>query len=128
MAMVQCTECKADISSDARVCPSCGKQRPTGSTVGQVLVSIVVMIGLFWFFFGGGLQKQADSSLQDIKDKVAGDAVAQYNIASSQGDKMQKCVQAGLVSAAYLQAQDQSNYDIWKATERVDCTVAGLPR
>jgi hypothetical protein len=69
-----------------------------------------------------------DIGMQGIKDQVAEDAVKQYEIAAQQGDKMQKCVQAGLVSAAYLQAQNQEQYNLWKAKERVDCSLAGVPQ
>ena len=62
-----------------------------------------------------------------IENKVADDAVDQYNIAKRQGDKIQVCVQAGLVSAAYLQAKDEPNYKKWKAIEKQDCKVAGMP-
>lgn len=65
-------------------------------------------------------------SLDDIKKQVADDAVNQYNIAKRQGDKIQICVQAGIVSAAYLQAEDEINYNKWKAVEKSDCTNAGM--
>lgn len=69
-----------------------------------------------------------DKLLEDIHNKVATDAVAQYDIAKRQGDKMQTCVQAGFVAAAYLQAKDETNYTQWKATEKADCTAAGVPK
>lgn len=65
--------------------------------------------------------------LRRVTNKVAEDAVAQYNIAARQGDPMQICVQAGMVSAAFLQAQDEVSYRQWKATEKVDCHRASLP-
>ncbi len=43
----------------------------------------------------------------EVKHSVASDAVAQYEIADREGGKMDKCVQAGLVKAAFLQAQDE---------------------
>ena len=70
----------------------------------------------------------AKSQLQSIQDQVAKDAVDQYEIAARQGDPIQKCVQAGMVSAAYLQAKDETNYQTWKAREKLDCSVAGLPQ
>jgi len=54
--------------------------------------------------------------------------VAQYEIAERQGDKMQICVQAGLVSAAYLQAKNESSYRNWKYIENTACKQAGVPR
>jgi hypothetical protein len=76
----------------------------------------------------GGCDELAKSQMESIEDQVAQDAVKQYEIAARQGDAMQKCVQAGFVSAAYLQAKDESNYNLWKAKEKVDCALAGLPQ
>jgi hypothetical protein len=75
-----------------------------------------------------GCDELAKSQMHSIENQVAQDAVNQYEIAAREGDPMQKCVQAGMVSAAYLQAEDESNYKLWKATEKADCAVAGVPR
>lgn len=79
--------------------------------------------------FGGGwlaIDWYTASSMKNIENQVAADAVTQYEIAKRQGDAMQTCVQAGMVSAAFLQAKDEANYTKWKATERADCARAGL--
>lgn len=65
--------------------------------------------------------------LNVIENKVADDAVDKYNIAKRQGDKIQICVQAGLVAAAYLQAKDESNYNKWQSIKKSDCRAAGIP-
>jgi hypothetical protein len=57
---------------------------------------------------------------------VAADAVAQYKIAAESGKAMDRCVQAGMVAAAYLQAKDQDHYAEWKGVERTDCKAAGV--
>lgn len=67
-------------------------------------------------------------ALENIYAKVATDAVAQYRLAKKSDDKIQVCVQAGLVSAAYLQAQDEPNYLAAKATEKAECAAAGIPK
>lgn len=72
------------------------------------------------------LDAATQTTMQDIKDQVAADAVKQYNIAKRSGGSMDTCVQAGMVAAAYLQAQDESSYRRWKATEKSDCAAAGL--
>lgn len=94
----------------------------------QPIIGIIVALGLAWFFFGGGLEKQAAKNMADIHSQVASDAVQQYEIAKRQGDRIQICVQAGLVSAAYLQAKDEPNYQRWKQTESEDCKLAGIAR
>ena len=65
--------------------------------------------------------------MAEIEKAVAADAVKQYQIAKRQGDKIQICVQAGLVTAALLQAKDEDDYREWKATEHHDCVMAGVP-
>jgi hypothetical protein len=64
--------------------------------------------------------------MRSIQAEVAENAAKEYEIAAREGDPMQKCVQAGMVSAAFLQAQDEENYRIWKSREKADCSTAGL--
>jgi hypothetical protein len=90
------------------------------------LISLILFVLWLWYLWGGGLERQATTSMQGIENKVAADAVEQYWIAFRQGDKMQICVQAGLVSAAFLQAKDESNYRVWKDTEKRRCAAAGV--
>lgn|SRR5690606_2473892 len=130
MAMVKCSECQTEVSSKAESCPKCGNPNPKANHLsgGSVLGTFVV-VGLgIWWFAGGGFDQQVSSQMSDITSQVAQDAVNQYNIAKQQGDPIQICVQAGFVSAAYLQAQDQANYNRWKSTEAADCERAGIPR
>jgi hypothetical protein len=58
-----------------------------------------------------------NSQLHDVQNRVAQDAIEQYNIAVRQGDNNQIFVQAGMVSAAFLQAKDEINYRKWKQIE-----------
>ena len=90
------------------------------------IVGLAVGVMLIWYFWGGGLEKDAATEMQHIERSVASDAVQEYQIAKRQGDPMQICVQAGLVSAAYLQAKDETNYRIWKETEHQDCAAVGI--
>lgn len=73
------------------------------------------------------IEKQAAQNMQKITNQVATDSVKQYEIAKRNGaTPIDICVQAGLVSAAYLQAQDESNYRKWKGIEKFDCESAGV--
>ena len=94
----------------------------------QAIWGLFVAVGLGWYFFGGGLEHQAAKEMDKIENQVASDFVEQYNIAKRQGDAIQICVQAGIVSAAYLQAKDESNYQTWKMTEAEDCKAAGISK
>lgn len=75
-----------------------------------------------------GCDAAVDAQMDSTYDKVSSDMVAQYDIAKKQGDKMQICVQAGMVSAAYLQAKDEAKYNEWKAIEKSDCAAAGITK
>ena len=91
------------------------------------IIQIAIVIAAIWYFFGGGLEKQADANLDQIKSQVAEDAVAQYRIAKNNGSAIDACVQAGMVTAAYLQAQNEAQYQSWKAIQSSDCANAGVP-
>lgn len=102
----------------------------------MMLVNICITMAVLYFFYQYyqvlvPAQKEtqpsaagAFSPLQAIKNKVALDSIAQYEIASRQGDAMQICVQAGFVAAAFLQAQNEAEYRRWKATEDSKCATA----
>lgn len=77
--------------------------------------------------FEEAVQAKAQADMRDIKKQVAADAVREYRMAAASGTKMDRCTQAQLVSAAYLQAQDRVQYAMWKRTELGDCKAAGLP-
>jgi hypothetical protein len=64
----------------------------------------------------------------NLENKVASDSVTEYGIAKRNGSPMDICVQAGLVSAAYLQAKDEANYQKCKRTETDDCKAAGISK
>jgi hypothetical protein len=83
---------------------------------------------LLWFFVFGGFESTTNNNLNEIYQKVARDAEDQYRISLTSGDKIQICVQAGLVSASHLQAKNDEAYRRWKSIEDADCTAAGMPR
>lgn len=104
-----------------------GQPLKTSSAAGGVL-AILMMAGTFWYFWGGGLQMDTSKRMDDVYKQVSSDSVEQYQIAKRQGDPMQICVQAGMVSATFLQQKDEASYQQWKATEKEDCIAAGLKR
>ena len=71
----------------------------------------------FWWMRSSSVEKQ-----------VAEDAEAQYKIVRSSGGAVDRCVQAGLVAAAWLQAKDSDRYEQWKRTEINECRAAGVPK
>ncbi|MEI6480299.1 MAG: hypothetical protein WCO12_02140 [bacterium] len=95
------------------------------NTIGGI-VSLIFVVGVVWYFWGGGLEKQTSRYTENINKQVSSDVVQQYEIAKRQGDKVQICVQAGLVSAVFLQGKDEASYQQWKAIEKADCSSAGI--
>jgi hypothetical protein len=93
-------------------------QEPKKKSPVRLVIAVIVLIFFGWLMFGGGAMKMGESNMQQIKNKVAEDAVAQYEIAKNNGDKMQTYMQAGMAAAAYLQAKDEANYKKWKAIEK----------
>jgi hypothetical protein len=47
MALRPCKECKKEISSEAKVCPNCGKKQETGGGIGCLGVIIVLVVLYF---------------------------------------------------------------------------------
>ncbi|KLT70217.1 hypothetical protein [Flavobacterium sp. ABG] len=102
-------------------------ETPKKTSKAKTIISAIIFIGVIWYFFGGGMDKQVAKDMQKIENQVALDAEQQYEIAKNGGDKMQTYVQASLVAAAYLQAKDEVNYNKWKAIEKEDAKNAGIP-
>ena len=48
MALKKCKECDKEISSDAKVCPQCGKPQPKRSPWGCAIVAVIAVI-IFMF-------------------------------------------------------------------------------
>jgi hypothetical protein len=100
------------------------------TTIGSI-VSLVIVIGLGWYFFGGGLERQTTHSVQQIDvqvtQQVTDDAVKEYDIAKRNGTAMEAYVHAGFVAEAYLQAKDEANYKKWVAIRKSEAARAGMP-
>jgi hypothetical protein len=127
---IQCENCGNEISKEAPVCPKCGhpNKKTKRISIVRIALGLLIAIGGIWYFAGGGLEQQTAKEMHKIENKVATDMVKQYEIAKRQGDPIQICVQAGFVTAAFLQAKDEANYQRWKKTEAEDCRKAGVPK
>jgi len=102
------------------------KKNPNANPVAG-LIGLLVIGAAIWFYFGGGLEQQAQKDMGRIERQVAEDAVKQYDIAKRSGSAMDAYVHAGLVCAAYLQAKDEPNYQKWKKIEAEEARRAGMP-
>lgn len=127
MALMKCHECGKDVSTEASKCPNCGATPKTKSNMMQAGLGIVVAVGVGFYFFGGGLEKQAATEMANIEQQVATDSVKQYEIVKRGGNLIETCVHAGMVVAAYVQAKDETNHQKWLQTQSADCKKAGVP-
>ena len=66
------------------------------------------------------------STMQDIENQVAADAVKQFEIAKKNGSTMDAYSAASMVKAAYLQANDEENYQKWHDIEQDLAKQLGL--
>ena len=141
--MRKCPYCAGEIQQ-TEVFKHCGRDLASpGSPVRTVAqpktqafaVSTIVTLGLIAamasFGCGGERDQQTTSTTDSNKvttdsNKVVADAVDQYHIAKRSGTPIDQCVQARVVTAAYLQAKDEDNYKIWKETEATDCGAVGM--
>ena len=128
MKTIKCGSCDNEISPMAVTCPKCGHPNQKRQfSQGQKFLAILIVVSAVWWF-AGGFDQQVAHDMQKIENKVANDAVNEYEIAKRQGNLMQICVQAMQVSAGYLQAKDEPHYRQWKSIESDDCRRAGLPQ
>ena len=67
------------------------------------------------------VKRQAAADLHAIHMQVIRDAREQYDIALQHCSSVDRCVHAGLVAAAYIQAKDAENYKTWKGLEKISC-------
>jgi hypothetical protein len=92
----------------------------------KFIFGIIITIVIIGYLFGGGIEKQAQNEINKIEHQVALDAEKQYSIAKRNGTDMDAYVQASLVAAAYLQANDEVNYKKWKEVETQLAKKIGL--
>lgn len=92
----------------------------------KIIFGTIVIVIFLGYFFGGGLEKQAQKEMDKIENQVALDAEKQYEIAKKNGSDMDAYVQSGMVAAAYLQAEDENNYKKWKEIENELAKKIGL--
>ena len=100
-----------------------GKYEMSGT---QALLTLIGLVLFGWLFLGGAPQPQAAPGEQSESSAVDA-AVNKYQIAKRSGNPIDACTTAGMVTAAYRQAQDDVHYEAWKKTESAECGALGLP-
>lgn len=94
------------------------------------IIALLVGVGIFGLLVLNEVQPAVtvqQDPMQDIHRQVIDDAVTQYNITARQGTDVDRCVHAGLVAEAFLQAHQEVGYQEWKKVQHTDCKAAGVP-
>lgn len=143
MALVRCKGCGNPVDGFAKVCPKCGRAHPQMSKPLRVVLILTIMLcsGIMVRSCcvsvanktrevastrNEELRSAAEAATNRLAQKVAEDAVREYNIVGRHGSKIDICVHAGVVASAYLQAKDEEQYRNWKAIEKKDCAKTGI--
>ena len=67
--------------------------------------------------------------MDSINNEAANQILSQYMMAKRNGAApVDLFVQAGLVTAGYLQAGNEENYNKWKSIEQEECLKAGIQK
>jgi hypothetical protein len=89
-----------------------------------VLVMSVVLFGYSTISFL--YLSTAGNKTSPLPNKAIDDQVQQYNWAVKAGSQTDRCVQAGFVASAYIQAKDEPNYQAWSGIRNNECKAAGI--
>ena len=85
----------------------------------SLLTSVVILLFLGNKFSGFAGNKS---------DQAAVKAVQKYeSVKQNNNNKINVCVQAGVVASAYLKADDLAKHAEWEAIKEKDCAAAGVP-
>ena len=122
-SLIFCQTCNKEISKAASICPNCGhpNKKSNHLSTSTVIFYLLVATGVFYFQASGGLDAITATNLNQINQKVALDAVQQFDIAQKTASNPELCAQAGLVEAAFLQAKDAANYQKWQSIKKQHC-------
>jgi RNA polymerase subunit RPABC4/transcription elongation factor Spt4 len=122
--LISCKVCGKEIAKSAKSCPHCGKRnkQPVWKLI-LIIIGVCVAISIAVNTMS---VDYATAELKKIENQVAKDAEESYRIAKESGNAMDTYIQAGLVAAIYLQAQDSENYKKWKEIEKTEAKSIGL--
>ena len=93
------------------------KGRTAGGIVAVILVVVVAPIVL---------RQLTARDTDAIQRQVAADEIAQYDIAKKNGSAAEAYMHATIVAAAFRKANDEANYQKWKAIQNEEAKRAGL--
>ncbi len=111
-----------DIGGGRSLAPKANARSAQVIVTSQKIVLLLVTLGL------ASCDKMVDPRSNDTNRRAAAAAVTQYEINTEGASAADRCLQAGLAAAAYLQAQDESNYAKWRALEEASCAETKTAR
>ncbi len=95
---------------------------------GVLVLSFIVLAVTVRLCLHGGVKNRAAVDASVINRQLAEYAVTEYELMYHHGAAWDRCAQARVVVAGYLQAKDDTNYQAWRRIEAADCTLAGILR
>lgn len=97
------------------------------SAAKAILITFVVILTLlFLIALAIPSPEETNKAVDDLYQNVATDFVAQYELTKQHGSRVDRCLAAKQVAAAYLQAKSTAPYAEWKTIEGEECEEAGL--
>jgi hypothetical protein len=93
----------------------------TGRLVGGIAAVILVVVVAPIV-----LRQLTTRDTNAIQRQIAADEVAEYDIAKKNGSAAEAYMHATMVAAAFRKANDEANYQKWKAIENEEAKRAGL--
>lgn len=109
-------EAHAPIASETARGGNFGLRHGIGAIAKPAKLALVA--GLLHFLFVANGPQNIPANLRIMTAK---DLMKEFELAESQGDKFQTCVQAIQISSSLLQANDLENHRKWKEVEKAKC-------
>jgi len=94
MALIKCKECGQPMSSSAKVCPHCGKQRPSATKTGCAWIIVLFGAAIIWGIWKGASSPGTSASppaiaaAQSADPAVTADSIEQQWVYRSSADSM----------------------------------------
>jgi hypothetical protein len=140
MALINCPDCGAQVSSSAKKCVQCGWRRTVSKPqlfFALVVAFVALALGISIMFAQDTKVQNEDNSdsvykkqmdeVSDMEKKRTDQLISQYQEAKSGEKGTLMCIMAGTVARHFEQKKDETNHKKWKQIEVQDCQNAGMP-